>query len=104
MQHSPDTNTSAGTKAIGVLVNTVGTCPGFRLSTRDFAPAQTPGRAFWTAEPGLPSPRPLPRPWASCPLCRNERVVHNEELRTSGYVHFANFSRKQSGISMGPFG
>ena len=22
----------------------------------------------------------------------------------AGYVHFANFSRKQSGISMGPFG
>lgn len=34
----------------------------------------------------------------------DERVVHNEELRTSGCVHFANFSRKQSGISMGPFG
>ena len=104
MQHSPDTKTSAGTKADWRVGEHRWNVP--RLSTFNprlrSRPDSRPG--LLDRRTGLAVSTAATAALASCPLCRNERVVHNEELRTSGYVHFVNFSRKQSGISMGPFG
>ena len=76
------------------------------------------GRDLGISEPAVDAGRELSRlgryadvehghrhAWAHLWGRFNIEMGHDaDELRTSGYVHFANFSRKQSGISMGPFG
>ncbi len=63
VQHSPDTKTSAGTKAVRRVGEHRWNVP--RLSTFNprlrSRPDSRPG--LLVAEPGLPSPRPLQRPW-----------------------------------------